>query len=523
MKSTIAIVISLFCLTSCKEKGKVEKVQERKKPNIVFLFTDDQTYSSIHALGNNEISTPNLDRLVKNGTTFTHAYNMGSWSGAVCAASRAMIMSGRSVWDANEFRKNWKKGDSIEKTWGKLMESAGYDTYMTGKWHIDTPSTTVFKQSIHERPGMPKDAWDHFKMVAKFDSLAKTNLKRTEGASLATIKGLGSEKIMPIGYNRPKSPEDKSWDPTDPKFGGFWEGGEHWSKVLADDALSFIDDAKKKETPFFMYLAFNAPHDPRQAPKEYQDMYNLDSISLPKSWQPEYPDRNLIANGNDLRDEALAPFPRTAYATKVHIKEYYASITYLDVQVGKILDALEASGKMDNTYVMMTADHGLAMGRHGLLGKQNLYDHSIRPPLVILGPDIPKGKKVEADVYLQDIMATSLDLAGIKKPNYVFFNSFKDLAKQQQHTSNYREIYGAYLDVQRMIRKDNFKLLVYPNARKVKLFDLNKDPEEMVNLAYLKENKARVIDLFNNLLVLQAKMNDPLQLEKLNAFYNEKN
>jgi len=524
MKNLNILIISILCLLGCKQKVEaiaMVGVKPKPKPNIVFLFTDDQTYSSIHALGNNEIITPNLDRLVANGTTFTHAYNMGAWSGAVCAASRAMIMSGRSVWRANKFRHNWKKGDSINKTWGKLMENAGYDTYMTGKWHIDTPAKKVFKQVVHQRAGMPKDAWNHRKMVAKFDSLAKINRKKAEGKSLAEIKGLGSEKIMPIGYNRPTSPDDKSWSPSDPKFGGFWKGGEHWSKVLADDALNFINRAKTKEDPFFMYLAFNAPHDPRQAPQEFQDMYDLNKISLPKSWMPEYPDRNLIANGNNLRDEALAPFPRTEYATKVHIKEYYASITYLDVQVGKILDALEASGKMDNTYIILTADHGLAMGRHGLLGKQNLYDHSIRPPLLITGPNIPKNNKVDADVYLQDVMATSLDLAGIKKPNYVFFNSFKNLALGKQKESNYKEIYGAYLKVQRMIRKDGYKLLVYPGAKKVKLFDMNNDPEEMNNLATDKKYTSKITSLYTDLLKLQIEMKDPLKLKNLQEYLHK--
>ena len=93
---------------------------------------------------------------------------------------------------------------------------------------------------------------------------------------------------------------------------------------------------------------------------------------------PEYPYRHQVDLGSEVRDEALAPFPRTEYAVKVHKQEYYASITYLDAQIGLILDALEASGKMDNTYIFLSSDHGLAMGRHGL-GKQNLYDHSIRP------------------------------------------------------------------------------------------------------------------------------------------------
>ncbi|MGM8361981.1 sulfatase-like hydrolase/transferase [Flavobacterium sp. ARAG 55.4] len=469
------------------------------KPNIVFIFTDDQTYSSIHALGNKEIQTPNMDALVKNGTTFTHAYNMGSWSGAVCVASRAMLISGRSVWRANEVSKEWAKNKSVEKTWGKLMEQQGYDTYITGKWHVDAPVAQVFRHTKNIRAGMAEDGWNHSKMVATFDSIRKT-------------KGSFDDVRMPNGYNRPLSKNDTSWLPYDKTKGGYWKGGKHWSVVLRDNAIGYINEAKTKTNPFFMYLAFNAPHDPRQAPKEYQDKYPLNKISVPQSFLPEYPFRRDMGNNNDLRDEALAPFPRTEYAVKVHTQEYYASITYTDEQIGLILEALKKSGKMDNTYIIFTADHGLAMGRHGLLGKQSLFDHSVRAPFVMVGPDIPKNKKVDTDIYLQDAMATALDLAGAPKPKYVEFNSLMDLAKGKKTKSNYKAIYGAYLDLQRMIRKDGYKLIVYPKIKKVLLFDLKKDSEEINDIAGLPANKENVKTLFADLQQLQKEMDDPLDL-----------
>ena len=507
-KIILFIVIALV-FTNCTPPDK--QSVEASQPNIVFLFADDMTYTAINALGNSEIQTPNLDRLVNNGTTFTNAYNMGAWNGAVCAASRAMIISGRYVWRANNFRKNWGKKDTTyyNQSWGKLMEQAGYDTYMTGKWHVDAPAGKVFQTVKHIRPGMPGDGWD--KETAR-------QLREVVGKQKIDGKLVTAADVMPIGYNRPQDENDNSWSPVDPKFGGFWEGGKHWSEVLKDDALGFIDQAKSKDSPFFMYLAFNAPHDPRQAPQEYIDKYPLENISLPKSWMPEYPQKEDMGNGPDLRDEALAPFPRTEYATKKHIQEYYAIITHLDAQIGKILDALEASGKMDNTYILFTADHGLAMGRHGLLGKQSMYDHSIRPPLMLMGPDIPKGKQVSNDVYLQDIMATGLELAGVKKPDYVEFKSFLAQAKGEMKEGNYKEIYGAYIDLQRMIRKDGFKLIVYPKIKKILLFDLQKDPEEIENLADMPKYKNKVKSLFADLIQLQKEMEDGLDL---GAMYEE--
>ena len=493
----LLLAFLLLSIFACK----TQKEETYTKPNIVFIFADDMTYSAINALGNHEIQTPNLDRLVTNGTTFTNAYNMGAWNGAICAASRAMLLSGRSVWNVNEFRKNWSKNKELDKTWSKLMEHAGYDTYMTGKWHIDAKADSVFQNVVHTRPGMPGDAWEHSEQVAKFKAIEGTD---TDPATL-----------MPVGYNRPLSEQDTTWSPTDTKFGGFWEGGKHWSEVLKDDALGFIEKAEQKNNPFFMYLAFNAPHDPRQAPQEYIDKYPLENISLPESWLPEYPYKDDMGCGPNLRDEALAPFPRTEYATKVHIQEYYSIITHLDAQIGEILDRLEATGKMDNTYIIFTADHGLAIGKHGLIGKQSQFDHSIRAPFMITGPSIPQNKKVTEDIYLQDAMATSLELANIEKPEYVFFNSILDLATGKQTKSNYDAIYNGYINLQRMIRKDGFKLIIYPKIKKVLLFDLANDPEEMTNLAENEQYKTKVKTLFNDLVQLQKDMNDPLDLTSI--------
>lgn len=497
MGKIVFFVLIVFMVMGCKP----EMAPKISKPNIVFIFADDMTYTAINALGNTEIQTPNLDLLVNQGTSFTHAYNMGAWNGAVCVASRAMIISGRSVWDANQFRKHWIDGNEIDKTWGKLMEGAGYETYMTGKWHVDAPATSVFQNVTNVRRGMPWDSWGHGDKIPVINEMIKN--------------GKSNEEIRAIGYNRPLSEIDTTWSPTDTKFGGFWVGGKHWSEVLKDDALNFIEKAKSSDNPFFMYLAFNAPHDPRQAPQEYLDKYPLENISLPKSWLPMYPYKDSIGNGPDLRDEALAPFPRTEYATKKHIQEYYALISHLDDQIGAILNALESSGKKENTFIIFTADHGLAMGRHGLLGKQSQFDHSIRPPFMIVGPNVPKGNQVDADIYLQDAMATSLDLAGVDKPDYVYFNSIMDLVDGKRKNSNYDAIYGGYVNTQRMIRKDGFKLMVYPKLNKVLLFDMVNDPEEMNDLGDKPEHQERIDTLFTALVSLQKELNDPLDISQI--------
>lgn len=476
--------ILLFCpflLLNCvKPTG-----HDNKKPNILLLFTDDQTYEAVHALGNPIVQTPNMDRLIQRGTLFTHAYNMGGWNGAICTASRAMIISGRSIWHANQFREQWIAQDSLalEMTWGRLMKHAGYDTYMTGKWHVDAPADRVFDVARHVRPGMPPDQWPN----------------------------KGNDQ-MPPGYNRPLSPRDSSWLPTDTTWGGYWSGGKHWSEVAKDDVLDYLQMAANSDRPFFIYAAFNAPHDPRQSPQAYLDRYPVDEIPLPPNFLAEYPEKEKIGAGRDLRDEALAPFPRTAYAIQKHRQEYYALITHLDDQIGKILTALDEHGMTENTYVFLTADHGLAIGSHGLLGKQNLYDHSIRVPLAMAGPGIPPGNQINTDVYLQDIMPTALQIAGMEIPGYVEFKSLMNDMNQESGSVLEDGVYGAYMDLQRMIRKEGFKLMVFPQVPRILLYDLGADPYEMNNLAESETYREQVIKMWSELKQLQVEMSDTLNL-----------
>ena len=444
------------------------------KPNILFLFADDQTYECIRAMGYDEIETPNLDRLVRNGVTFTHAYNQGSWSGAVCIASRCMLVTGRFLWHAQGIYRTTEKERAAGRFWSEYMRKAGYRTYMTGKWHVRASAEKAFDVAKDVRGGMPNQTKE--------------------------------------GYNRPIEGRPDPWKPWDTKFGGYWKGGKHWSEVVGDNALEFLDSASKSDKPFFMYIAFNAPHDPRQSPKSYVERYPLEKVKVPVNFMPEYPYKDKIGCGKGLRDERLAPFPRTKYAVKVNRQEYYAIITHMDAQVGRILDALEKSGKADNTYIFFSADHGLAVGHHGLFGKQNLFDHSVRVPLMVIGPGVPKGRQISAPVYLQDIMPSALELAGVKQPDHVQFKSLMPIISGRRPGS-YDAIYGAYLGVQRMVIQGDHKLLLYPACKKVLLFDLKNDPDEMRDLCESPEHKPTIRKLFRKLLELQKETGDTLDLK----------
>ncbi len=445
------------------------------KPNFLFIFADDQCYETLGSAGNTEIQTPQLDALAKQSLAFTHAYNQGSWSGAVCVASRTMLNTGRFIWHANAVYNSSEKERQAGRFWSEYLKKAGYETYFTGKWHVRAKAEAAFDHTGHVRGGMPRQT--------------------------------------PAGYNRPEQGKPDTWSPYDRSFGGFWEGGKHWSEVVGDEATSFLKQAAGREKPFFMYIAFNAPHDPRQSPKEYVDRYPLDKISLPENFLTEYPYKDNIGCGKNLRDEKLAPFPRTPFAVKTHRQEYYAIISHMDTQIGRILQALRDSGKEDNTYVFFTADHGLAVGHHGLIGKQNLYDHSVRVPFLAKGPGVIPGKTTEP-IYLQDVMPTTLELAGVKKPAEVEFNSLTPMF-DGQGKSPYDAIYGGYLSLQRSVQMDGYKLIMYPTIKKWRLYHVAKDPQEMKDLAGSDASLNTAKKLFARFLKLQTEMGDKLQVKEL--------
>ena len=447
------------------------------RPNILFLFADDFTYEAVRAFGHTDIDTPHLDRLAARGTIFTRAYNMGSWSGAVCVASRTMLNTGRSVWSADAVYNTTDKERQNGVLWPQLMSKAGYKTYITGKWHLKTNAARCFDVAADVRDGMPK--------------------------------------TVPTAYNRPIENQTDSWSPYDKTLGGYWEGGRHWSEVVRDHTLEFFTDAKQQPKPFFIYAAFNAPHDPRQAPKEYQDMYPLSRMQMPQNFLPEYPYKDAMGCPHKLRDENLAPMPRTELAVKTHRSEYYALITHLDVQIGKILDALDQSGLAHNTWIFFTADHGLAVGHHGLIGKQNMYDDSVRVPFIVAGPGVDKGAKNDSAIYLQDVMATALDLAEAEKPQHVFYHSLLPLLKGTQKQSSYDSVYGAYLELQRAVTHDGWKLIAYPKAKVMRLYHLSEDPQEMTDLAAKPEHAAKKKEMYQRLVKLSADLGDKVDLQKV--------
>ena len=248
-------------------------------------------------------------------------------------------------------------------------------------------------------------------------------------------------------------------------------------KEIVDPAIEFLK-TRKTDKPFCIYLAFGNPHDPRGASEKHLKLYDRKSIPLPKNFKPLHP----FDNGELLvRDEQLAPWPRTEDEVRKHLHEYYAAISGLDEQMGRLLVALKDMKLDQNTIVIFSADHGLAIGSHGLFGKQSLYEHSMKAPLIFSGPGIAKGNS-NAFGYLHDIFPTTCDLCGIEVPKGLDGESqepvIRDTAKRVRAS-----IFTSYRDVQRAIREDDWKLIVYPKINKAQLFDLKSDPDEVKDLS----------------------------------------
>ena len=407
------------------------------RPNVLFLFADDQRPDTIAALGNPVIRTPNLDRLCAQGVAFTHAYMQGAFMGATCVPSRAMLLSGQSL-----FRADTKL--ERDETWPAAFGRAGYRTFMTGKWHNGPAS-----------------------IPASFQS-----------ARAVFTGGMGDPMNLPLsdlvhGVLTQPAPSRR-----------------HACEVFADEAIRFLGEPHDR--PFFCYVAFDAPHDPHVVPDEFPVRYDPSKMPLAPNFLPQHP----FDNGEMLiRDEVLLPHPRTPEAVKAMNADYYRYISFLDSQIGRVLGALAASPWATNTFVVFSADSGVARGSHGLIGKQNLYEHSIGVPLIIAGPGIPSGQTTAALCYLYDVLPTLGALCGVPAPPKSRGRDLSAVLRDPSQPGRTNLIF-AYREVQRAYRDARWKLIRYPLVDKTQLFDLASDPYELTDLS---DQSDRVADLMQRL------------------------
>ena len=283
---------------------------------------------------------------------------------------------------------------------------------------------------------------------------------------------------------------------------------EHCSETFANEAIEFLQKTPK-EKPFAAYIAFKSPHDPRQAPKKFINMYNPKDIPLPANYLPEHPFNNgeLV-----IRDEQLEKWPRRKSAIQQHLAEYYAIITHEDEQIGRVIKAVKETGRFENTIIIFSADNGLAIGSHGLMGKQNVYEHSVKIPLVISGPGIEKNKRSQAMCYTFDLFPTFCEAAGAKIHANVEGKSLWPILKGTAQTHR-EEIFSAYRGLMRGLNDGRYKLIVNIAVNKTQLFDLQSDPDEMKDLAEDASQKPRLDAMIAKLKTSQGNWADKQELK----------
>jgi arylsulfatase A-like enzyme len=216
----------------------------------------------------------------------------------------------------------------------------------------------------------------------------------------------------------------------------------------------------------------------------------------------------------NVRDELLAEFPRTPEETRKHIAEYYAIISHLDAQIGHVLEALHKTGKADNTLILFTCDNGLALGQHGLMGKQSVYEHSVHVPLIMCGPGIPQGERRDDLCSLTDIFRSVCELTGIPAPRSTEGESLVPAIQNRNRKERYA-MYFSYRHFQRALRLNDWKLILY-NVRGTKhtqLFDLRNDPWEMKDLAGDPAQVERIGEMTEMLKSMMAEAGDPVRLD----------
>ncbi len=434
----LTTIVSIAVLLTAFATNQVTAQETQKRPNVLFIVVDDQSPLDLQLYNTRSIlDTPNIDRLAKRGLTFDGAYHMGSFSGAVCTPSRHMIMTGRTLWHLpiGPGRESCPPNMELNSL-AAVFNRAGYDTMRTCK---------------------------------------RGNSYKAANAQFTVVH-----------------------DAT--KRGGTAETGSAWH---GQRVLEYLESrqAANDQDPFLIYFGFSHPHDVRDGTPQLLEKYGAtnhadrDSLPVQNDKQPLLPVNHLQAHpfhhGHlNLRDEVNVSGVwrrRDVPTIRNELGREFACSENIDIQVGRVLDKLEAMGELENTYIIYTADHGMAIGRHGLQGKQNLYQHTWRVPMVVSGPGIPADKRATGNVYLLDCLATLCDLTDVQPPETNEGMSFKPVLTGQ--TDQIRKVlYGSYSGGSkpgmRCVKQGDWKLIKYDclqgQVRETQLFNLKENPHEFL-------------------------------------------
>ena len=467
---------------------------EVRRPNILFILVDDQSPFDLKAYNpRSPLHSPNLDRLAAQGMVLDGAYHMGAFIGGVCTPSRHMIMSGRTLWHLpiGPGAAAHCPPQLEQATIPAVFNRAGYATMRTCK------------------------IGNSYEAANKLFTVRKDATKR--GGTDATGSTWHGEQVLDYLAQRDRSP--------------------------ADD-----------RAPFLIYFGFSHPHDTRDGKPELLAKYgatnHTDPTTLPPAHpqQPALPENYLPAHpfphGHPgLRDEETVSGVwqrRDERTIRNELGREFACAEAIDVQIGRVLAKLEAMGELDNTYVFYTADHGIAIGRHGLQGKQNLYQHTWRVPFIAKGPGIKPGTRAEGNTYLLDVLATLCDFAGIAAPASNEGLSARPVLEGRKDVVR-DVVYGVYnggtKPGMRSVKHGDWKLVKFDvlggTVRETQLFNLRDNPHELLeqhhtpalvaltglqpaahqrNLAADPRHAAKLAEMETLLLAEMRRLDDPWRL-----------
>lgn len=442
---TFAVLLAcLFCVSHL--------FAQSRKPNVLFISADDLN-NDLGCYGHPLVKSPNIDRLAKRGVRFDRAYNQFP----LCSPSRSSMMTGLrpDTTKVYDLQKHFRETLPDVVTMSQLFQKNGYFAARVGKiYHYGNPGQ-IGTNGLDDEP-----SWNvriNPRGIDKDEEAVLTNLtpKRGLGASLSF-------------YASPAPDE------------------EHTDGKVAIETIKLLEQNKDK--PFFIAAGFYRPHCPYIAPKKYFDLYPLDKI---KAAQDVPGERERLLPAAVQTPEWH--FGVDELGQRQSIQAYYASITFMDTQVGKLLDALERLGLTENTIVIFWSDHGYLLGQHGQWMKQSLFEGSARTPLIFAGPGTTaKGKVSGRTVEAVDFYPTLADLCGLRgTPANLAGKSLRSLLKnpnakwdkpaitQQRRGTAQTGFFMGY-----SVRNERYRYTEWDEGRKgVELYDYDKDPNELRNLA----------------------------------------
>ena len=469
---TLALADSVANASINAEKNVSSLSTGTARPNVLFIMSDQHRWDCIAAAGNSKINTPNLDSIAADGVLFSNAYSCTP----TCTPCRAALLTGLAPWHHGMLGYG-RVAEKYPFELPQAMKDSGYYTFGIGKMHWyphktlhGFHGTLVDESGRVEEPGFVSDYRQWFAKAAPGQNPDAT--------------GIGWNDYRAAVYAL-----DEKLHPTQ------WTG---------NTACRFIDSYDKHE-PFFLKVSFARPHSPYDPPQRFWDMYNDNDMPAPfiGDWVDRYAPYNNTGNASWRCDRGV----ETAQHSR---KAYYANITFVDEQVGRIIDTLKKRGIYDNTLIIFTADHGDMLGDHHLWRKNYAYEGSTHIPMLMRWPKnfdsvVNRGSKIENPVEIRDILPTCLDAANAAIPPKLDGQSMLDLVRKAN--PQWREYIDlehdrTYNDINHWtgLTDGKYKYVFHAKDGFEQLFDIQHDKSEAVDLARNPEYKS-ILTLWRDRLV----------------------